>query len=98
MNEPLAPQARTVSLSLPLHRPVVTWVLLAAIVAMFGLETLAGGSTNSLWAHGYCGDDWGPNNSQSLWGDDVLACSEIWKKYGGKEEVARKGMSCSGLD
>ena len=47
MNEPLAPQARTVSLSLPLHRPVVTWVLLAAIVAMFGLETLAGGSTNT---------------------------------------------------
>ncbi|MHC4176630.1 MAG: DUF1559 family PulG-like putative transporter [Planctomycetota bacterium] len=63
-----------------------------------GVWAMAGGCTNSLWAHGYCGDDWGPNNSQSLWGDDVLACSEIWKKYGGKEEVARKGMSCSGLD
>jgi prepilin-type N-terminal cleavage/methylation domain-containing protein len=63
-----------------------------------GVWAMAGGCTNSLWAHGYCGDDWGPNNNQSLWADDVLACSEIWAKYGGKEEVARLGMSCSGAD
>ncbi|MGD8518015.1 MAG: rhomboid family intramembrane serine protease [Anaerolineae bacterium] len=47
MNESLTPQPRTVSLSLPLHKPVVTWILLAAIVVMFALETLAGGSTNT---------------------------------------------------
>lgn len=63
-----------------------------------GVWAMAGGCPNSLWAHGYCGDDWGPNNNQSLWADDVLACSEIWAKYGGKEEVARLGMSCSGGD
>ena len=63
-----------------------------------GVWAMAGGCTNSLWAHGYCGDDWGPNNNQSLWADDVLACSEIWAKYGGKEEVARRGMSCSDAD
>jgi rhomboid protease GluP len=30
---------------LPLHRPIVTWVLLAIIVAVFIVETLLGGST-----------------------------------------------------
>jgi rhomboid protease GluP len=40
-------QPRTVSYALPLHRPVVTWILLAAILVVFGLETLAGGSTNT---------------------------------------------------
>jgi hypothetical protein len=60
-----------------------------------GVWAMAGAGPNALWAHGYCGDDWGPNNNQSLWGDDVLACSEIWAKYGGMEEVARMGMSCS---
>lgn len=63
-----------------------------------GVWAMAGACPNSLWAHGYCGDDWGPNHNQSLTADDVLACSEIWAKYGGKEEVARKGMSCSGAD
>lgn len=36
-----------VSYPLPLHRPVVTWVLLALIGAMFVVETVAGGSTQS---------------------------------------------------
>ena len=55
-----------------------------------GVWAMAGGCTNSLWGHGYCGDDWGPNNNQSLWADDVLACSEIWAKLGGKEaEIGR---------
>jgi prepilin-type N-terminal cleavage/methylation domain-containing protein len=63
-----------------------------------GVWAMAGACPNSLWAHGYCGDDWGPNNNQSLWADDVLACSEIWAKLGGKEAAARLGMSCSGLD
>lgn len=63
-----------------------------------GVWAMAGGCPNSLWAHGYCGDDWGPNSNNSLWADDVLACSEIWNKYGGMEEVARMGMSCSGGD
>lgn len=36
-----------VSYALPFHRPVVTWILLAAIVVVFGLETVAGGSTET---------------------------------------------------
>ncbi len=60
-----------------------------------GVWAMAGGCPNSLWAHGYCGDDWGPNNNVSLKADDVLACSDILNKYGGKVKVAQMGMSCS---
>jgi len=45
VNQPTDWQPRPVSYPLPVHRPVVTWILLAAIVIVFGLETLAGGST-----------------------------------------------------
>ncbi len=45
MSEPTAWQPRPATFALPLHRPRVTWVLLASILIMFGLETLAGGST-----------------------------------------------------
>jgi rhomboid protease GluP len=40
-------QPRLVSFSLPLHRPIVTWILLGIIVVVFGIETLAGGSTST---------------------------------------------------
>ena len=40
-------QTQRVSLRLPLHRTVATWALLAAIVAVFIVETLLGGSTSS---------------------------------------------------
>jgi rhomboid protease GluP len=36
-----------ISYALPLYRPVVTWILLAAIGLMFVVETLAGGSTQT---------------------------------------------------
>jgi len=45
--EPGAPQPRRVSLALPLSKPLVTWVLLAIIAGVFGLETLLGGSTDT---------------------------------------------------
>lgn len=55
MNEPLDPQPRAVSYSLPLSRPRVTWILLGLIVAVFlGMEAMGwvltgtlGGSTNT---------------------------------------------------
>ncbi|RPI58550.1 MAG: rhomboid family intramembrane serine protease, partial [Chloroflexi bacterium] len=47
MNQPADWQPRPVSYALPFHRPLVTWILLAAIIAVFGLETLAGGSTET---------------------------------------------------
>jgi rhomboid protease GluP len=40
-------QTRQVSLNLPVHKPVVTWILLAIIILVFGLQTLAGGSTET---------------------------------------------------
>lgn len=39
--------ARTVSLALPISKPLVTWVLLAANVLVFAAMTLAGGSQNT---------------------------------------------------
>lgn len=48
MNQPADWQPRPVaSYALPFHRPFVTWILLAAIIVVFGLETVAGGSTNT---------------------------------------------------
>jgi rhomboid protease GluP len=47
VNQPADWQPRPVSYVLPAHRPLVTWILLAAIVVVFGLETLAGGSTDT---------------------------------------------------
>ena len=47
MNEPVDLQPRRISYALPLSRPIVTWVLLGLIVAVFGIETLAGGSTDT---------------------------------------------------
>jgi membrane associated rhomboid family serine protease len=47
VTEPLQPQTRSVSLALPLHKPVATWVLLAFILAVFAAETLLGGSTDT---------------------------------------------------
>jgi rhomboid protease GluP len=46
MNQPMQSQPRQVSYTLPLSRPVVTWILLATIVLVFVAETLAGGSTD----------------------------------------------------
>lgn len=46
MNEQISPQPQRTSLPLPLHRPVATWVLLAAIGLAFLAQTLAGGSTD----------------------------------------------------
>jgi len=48
MSEPIAVQPRRVSYALPLSKPIFTWVLLGLIVAVFGVETLAGGSTSTL--------------------------------------------------
>jgi rhomboid protease GluP len=44
---PVDPQPRRVSFTLPLHRPLVTWVLLGLIGIAFLTETAMGGSTQS---------------------------------------------------
>lgn len=60
-----------------------------------GVWAMSGACPSSLWAHGYTGDDWGPNSNQSLGADDVQACSDIQATVGGAAELARMGMSCS---
>ncbi|MCL7453964.1 MAG: rhomboid family intramembrane serine protease [Anaerolineae bacterium] len=47
MNEPAQPGPSRISYALPLHRPVVTWILLVAVGLMFLVETLTGGSTQT---------------------------------------------------
>ncbi len=47
MNEPLTAQDRPTSFALPMYHPIVTWVLLGIIVVVFGVETIAGGSTDT---------------------------------------------------
>ena len=47
MNEPVDVQPRPVSYAMPLSRPIVTWILLGLIIAVFIAETLAGGSTST---------------------------------------------------
>jgi rhomboid protease GluP len=47
MNTTPEPAPRPVYLSVPMHRPVVTYILLGLIVVVFGAETLAGGSTQT---------------------------------------------------
>jgi rhomboid protease GluP len=46
VNEPTAQPAQPAWFTLPLSRPIVTWILLAAILVVFAAETLAGGSTS----------------------------------------------------
>ncbi len=60
-----------------------------------GVWAMAGGCPNSLWMHGYLGDDYGPNNMTSSYGDDVMACSDIQAAMGGIAAVQEMGMSCS---
>jgi len=47
VNVPSGVAPRQVYLSVPVHRPFVTYVLLGLIVLVFGAETLAGGSTQT---------------------------------------------------
>jgi len=47
MNEFPAPEPQPTTYTLPLHRPVVTWILLAGVVLVFLLETVTGGSTDT---------------------------------------------------
>jgi prepilin-type processing-associated H-X9-DG protein len=60
-----------------------------------GVWAMSGGSS-ALWAHGYYGDDNGPNSPGTGLADDVLSCDDIWKAAGGQTQVTQLGMSCAG--
>lgn len=59
-----------------------------------GVWAMSGGCPSALWAHGWIGDDYGPNNLNSR-ADDVLGCQHLWDQFGGEFELARLGMPCS---
>jgi prepilin-type N-terminal cleavage/methylation domain-containing protein len=59
-----------------------------------GIWAMAGGSTNSLWGHGYCGNDYGPNYSMSSGGDAIMGCNDIKNSQGGAQALAGMGMPC----
>ncbi len=62
-----------------------------------GTWAMGGACPSSLWAHGYWGDDNGPNNLGSF-ADDPISCSAIRSQVGGDKILVRDGMGCSTID
>jgi prepilin-type N-terminal cleavage/methylation domain-containing protein/prepilin-type processing-associated H-X9-DG protein len=62
-----------------------------------GIWAMAGACPSALWAHGYFGNDNGPNapNSGLQNGDGPLACDDVQKAVGGAAALAKMGMSCA---
>jgi prepilin-type N-terminal cleavage/methylation domain-containing protein/prepilin-type processing-associated H-X9-DG protein len=58
-----------------------------------GVWAMSGGPS-ALWAHGYIGDDGGPN-AYAAEADDMLSCSDLDNDLGGEIGVARLGMPCA---
>lgn len=59
-----------------------------------GVWAMCGGCPSALWAHGYHGDDNGPNDNSAL-GDDMLSCADVQSAVGGAVEIIKRGMTCS---
>ena len=59
-----------------------------------GVWAMSGGCPSGLWAHGFHGDDRGPNDNEAA-SDDVNACPDIQNALGGVTKVVKLGMSCS---
>lgn len=53
------------------------------------------GSPSALWAHGFIGDDNGPN-SLSADADDIERCTDIRSAVGGADKLLLQRMPCSG--
>jgi prepilin-type N-terminal cleavage/methylation domain-containing protein/prepilin-type processing-associated H-X9-DG protein len=58
-----------------------------------GVWAMSGGPS-ALWAHGYIGDDGGPN-AYSAEADDMLSCTDLDNALGGEAGVAKLGMPCA---
>jgi prepilin-type N-terminal cleavage/methylation domain-containing protein/prepilin-type processing-associated H-X9-DG protein len=59
-----------------------------------GVWAMSGACPSSLWAHGYGGDDNGPNCTQPL-ADDVSSCTDIDQAVGGQPALVAMNMACS---
>ena len=58
-----------------------------------GVWAMGGGCASALYAHGYNGDDNGPNN-MTLLADDVFSCDKVQTELGGGTALAILGMPC----
>jgi prepilin-type N-terminal cleavage/methylation domain-containing protein len=58
-----------------------------------GVWAMSGGPS-ALWAHGYIGDDGGPN-AIAYEADDMLSCTDVQNALGGLVAVAKLGMPCA---
>lgn len=62
-----------------------------------GTWAMSGAAPSGLAAHGFFGDDNGPNNLEPK-ADDVVGCGDIKNSFGrrgGEEELVKQRMSCS---
>ena len=59
-----------------------------------GIWAMSGACPSGLWAHGYAGDDNGPNANTPL-ADDLLPCTDLYTAVGGQTQLILLGMSCS---
>jgi prepilin-type N-terminal cleavage/methylation domain-containing protein/prepilin-type processing-associated H-X9-DG protein len=59
-----------------------------------GVWAMSGACPSALWAHGYIGDDNGPNCTQ-VRADDVTACTDIENAVGGTSNLVAMNMACS---
>ena len=60
-----------------------------------GTWAMSGACPSALWAHGYGGDDNGPNCTQ-VFADDVSSCTDIQNAVGGTSNLVAMNMACSG--
>jgi prepilin-type processing-associated H-X9-DG protein len=62
-----------------------------------GVWAMSGAAPSALWAHGYNGQDNGPNSSSLPAGDGVSSCADVNAALGDATgvEVARRGMACT---
>ena len=59
-----------------------------------GVWAMSGGCPSALWAHGYNGDDNGPNSLEPR-ADDVQSCTDIQNAVGGQQGLIKLEMPCS---
>ena len=59
-----------------------------------GVWAMSGACPSALWAHGYGGDDNGPNCTQP-YADDVSSCTDLYNAVGGETALIAMNMACS---
>ncbi len=59
-----------------------------------GIWAMGGAGPSGLAAHGWRGDDNGPNNLEAA-ADDIYGCTDLMFSVGGKRELVKQKMGCS---